>query len=58
MALDLDGRTNRWESGSDDDKEETEKKKLFKEFNEMYYKSNYGEFVNNYDQLELVKPRR
>ena len=58
MALDLDGRTNRWESGGDENKEETEKKKLFKNFNEMYYKSNYGKWVNNYDQFELVKPRR
>ena len=58
MALDLDGRTNRWESGSDDDKEETEKKKLFKEFNEIYYKTNYGELVNDYEHFELIKKRR
>jgi hypothetical protein len=58
MALDLDGRTNRWESGGDENKEETEKKKLFRKFNDMYYKSNYGEFVNDFDHFELVKKRK
>ena len=45
-------------SDSDDDKEETEKKKLFKEFNEIYYKTNYGELVNDYEHFELIKKRR
>ncbi len=56
--MDLDGRTHRWESGGNENREVTKKKELFHEFSNQYYKSNYGELVNNYDHFELVEKKR
>ena len=30
----------------------------FTEFNDIYYKSDYGSMVNNYEHFELLKKRR
>jgi len=57
-ALDLDGRTNRWETRGDDEQPDTDKMRKFTDFNDTYYKSDYGSMVNDYEHFELVKKRR
>jgi hypothetical protein len=51
IALQLDGRPNRW---SDDNETKTPKSDMANMFNDKYYATNYGEYVNNYDDMELV----
>ena len=57
-ALDLDGRVNRWETRDSEAQPDTDKMRKFTEFNDIYYKSDYGSMVNNYEHFELLKKRR
>ena len=50
FALELDGRPNRWT------KEQTSEE--FSIFDNNYYKTEYQEFVNNYDDWQLVEKKK
>ena len=50
FALELDGRANRWT------KDQTSQE--FSDFDTAYYKSQYQNMVNNYDDLKLVEKKK
>jgi hypothetical protein len=51
-SLNLDGREHRWSNDNDTYGEQS------KIFNDKYYATDYGQFVNYYDDLEEIESKR
>lgn len=55
VALQIDGRPNRW---SDDNESRTNQSDMANSFNDKYYATDYGQFVNDYDDLVLIESKK
>ena len=65
FALDLDGRENRFSNGrvqldfktGEEMRSSSQKQVAMQEFSDNYYNSDYGKYVNNYIDMELVEKK-